>query len=208
MDLTALYGMQQPSFLPYLSAYHPYNNFPIASYQSYFRFRNYYLTSQFTVDPYFAFNYYECLDAKDLYASLFGKHCHLLSRALYAYGRDSPRSRLHAECVIVFLRFADKSYGKFSRALVGLATSYQRKKKRKDRKGLLLLTFVTTLQFVISLKSGDCAEVHFKLIRGYSVISSRFSSPKARHFGVLSLADCKSARVSRPSGRRIAAIPN
>lgn len=84
MDLTALYGMQQPSFLPYLYAYHPYNNFPMSSYQSYFCFgRNF--TSQFTLDPYFAFNYYECLDAKDLYASLFGKHCHSLSRTLNAY---------------------------------------------------------------------------------------------------------------------------
>lgn len=74
IDLTAFYGMQRNSFLPYLSTYHPYNNFSIASYQSYFRFQHYF-RSQLTADPYSTFNYYKCLDAKNLYATLFGKHC-------------------------------------------------------------------------------------------------------------------------------------
>lgn len=73
MDLTAFYRMQRSSFLPYLSAYHPYNNFSIASYQSCFRFQHYF-RSQLTADPYSTFNYYKCLNAKNLYESLFGKH--------------------------------------------------------------------------------------------------------------------------------------
>lgn len=103
MDLTALYGMQQQSFLPYLSAYHPYNNFPMAYYQSYFRFQNYF-ASQLTLDPYF-FNYYECLDTKNLYASLFGKHYYLLSRALYSLYNE-PRSRLRTVYVTYCVFFS------------------------------------------------------------------------------------------------------
>lgn len=88
MDLTALYEIQQRSFLPYLSAYHPYSNFPMASsYQSYFRFRHYF-RSQLTIDPHSAFNYYECLDAKNLYASLFfGKYRTCNSRELRPNGK-------------------------------------------------------------------------------------------------------------------------
>jgi len=68
MDLTAFYRMQQESsFLPYLSLYQPYNNFLMVSDQSYFG----HFTSQ--LNP--TFNYYMCLDAKNLYASLFGKQC-------------------------------------------------------------------------------------------------------------------------------------
>lgn len=70
-DLTAFYRMQQNRsalLLPYLSLYQPYNNFLMESDQSYFR--------NFTqLDSYSAFNYYMHLDAKNLYASLFGKHC-------------------------------------------------------------------------------------------------------------------------------------
>lgn len=73
VDLTALYRMQRNNFLPYLSTYHPYNNFSLASYPNYFHFRHYFRT-QHMIDPYFAFDYYKCLDVKNLHASLFGKH--------------------------------------------------------------------------------------------------------------------------------------
>ncbi|EFN69697.1 Hormone receptor 4 [Camponotus floridanus] len=92
IDLTAFYGMQRNSFLPYLSTYHPYNNFSIASYQSYFRFQHYF-RSQLTADPYSTFNYYKCLDAKNLYATLFGKHCiYYLNQASH---RNSPSSQFN-----------------------------------------------------------------------------------------------------------------
>lgn len=78
MDLTAFYaGMQQRSdILPYRLPYHPYDNFSMATYQSYFRYQHYF-RSQLTLSPYSALNYCNCLDAKNLYASctLFGKHC-------------------------------------------------------------------------------------------------------------------------------------
>jgi len=91
MDLTAFYGMQQrSSFLPYLSAYHPYDNFSMASYRSYFRFQHYF-RSQLTLDPYSAFGYYDCLDAKNLYASLLGKY----------YTRDAV-SAIASNCVRYF----------------------------------------------------------------------------------------------------------
>jgi len=74
VDLTALYRMQRGSFLPYLSTYHPYNNFSLASYPNYFHFRHYFRT-QHMIDPYSTFDYYKCLDVKNLHASLFGKYC-------------------------------------------------------------------------------------------------------------------------------------
>lgn len=79
MDLTAFYRMQQrSSFLPNLSLHQPYNNFLMASDQ-----RDYFghFTSQLNSYP--IFNYYMCLDAKNLYASLFGKH--LLPRASHLF---------------------------------------------------------------------------------------------------------------------------
>jgi len=78
MDLAAFYGMQQGSnFLPYLSLYQPYNNFSMASDQNYFG----HFTSQLNSCP--TFDYYMCLDAKNLYASLFGKQCtYFLERCL------------------------------------------------------------------------------------------------------------------------------
>lgn len=68
MDLAAFYGMHQgSSFLPYLSLYQPYNNFLMASDQSYFE----HFTSQLNSYP--TFHYYMCLEAKNLYTSFFGK---------------------------------------------------------------------------------------------------------------------------------------
>lgn len=93
MDLTTFYGMQRNSFLPYLSAYNPYNNFSIASYQSYFRFEHYF-RSQLSADPYSTFNYYKCLDAKNLYSSLFGKH-YIYYIKYYIY--------LFKSCVMLYL---------------------------------------------------------------------------------------------------------
>lgn len=73
VDLTALYRMQRNNFLPYLSTYHPYNNFSLASYPNYFHFRHCFRTHHM-IDPYSTFDYYKCLDVKYLHASLFGKY--------------------------------------------------------------------------------------------------------------------------------------
>ncbi|KAL0112266.1 hypothetical protein PUN28_011961 [Cardiocondyla obscurior] len=64
MDLSAFYRMQQESnFLPYLSMYRPYNNLLMD--QNYFG----HFTSHGLNYP--TFDYYMCLDSKNLYASLF-----------------------------------------------------------------------------------------------------------------------------------------
>lgn len=94
MDLTAFYRMQQRNnFLPYLSAYQPYHNFLMASDRRYFG--NF--TSQ--LNPYPIFNYYMYLDAKNLYASLFGKHCTYFFDLLEQYCTILTNN---IECLFVF----------------------------------------------------------------------------------------------------------
>lgn len=98
MDLTAFYRMhQRNSLLPYLPLYQPYNNFLMASDRSYFE----HITSRLNSYP--IFNYYMCLDAKNLYASLFGKHhTYLLKHCTYFYERYCAVLTNNIKCFLMF----------------------------------------------------------------------------------------------------------